>query len=301
MSRFRKQCGQSMVLTLVFMVVLLGMATAVLDVGAWYRAHRQTQATADAAALAGAQELPESTGRAAATAIDYANRNGGGVQQSDIEFSSKVMANDTIKVTARRTSPGVFSRLFGIDSVTARSTAKARSGVPNQARWAAPFAVDEQHPLLQCKPSPCFGTGTRLWADKLGPGAWHWINIDGSKGGNGVPLLEEWIRRGYEGYMPLGWYYSMPGGKRSSQVEAALRDRIGTELLMPVFRATKGNGSNFEYEVVAWVGFHLTGFQLQGSKGSWLDGYFTRLIWEGIQGESASDADYGVRSVSLVE
>ena len=54
----KSQRGQSMVLTLVFLTVLLGMAAAVIDVGGWYRAHRQTQSTADATALAGAQALP---------------------------------------------------------------------------------------------------------------------------------------------------------------------------------------------------------------------------------------------------
>ena len=50
--------GQATVLTLVFLVVLLGMAALVLDIGSWYRADRATQSAADAAALAGAQALP---------------------------------------------------------------------------------------------------------------------------------------------------------------------------------------------------------------------------------------------------
>ena len=50
-----KQSGQALVLTVVMLVSLLGMAALVLDVGSWYRAKRNLQATADAAALAGAQ------------------------------------------------------------------------------------------------------------------------------------------------------------------------------------------------------------------------------------------------------
>ena len=56
--RTRSDKGQATVLTLVFLVVLLGMAALVLDVGSWYRADRAVQSTADAAALAGAQKLP---------------------------------------------------------------------------------------------------------------------------------------------------------------------------------------------------------------------------------------------------
>ena len=56
--RTRNDSGQATVLTPVFLVVLLGMAALVLDIGSWYRADRATQSTADAAALAGAQALP---------------------------------------------------------------------------------------------------------------------------------------------------------------------------------------------------------------------------------------------------
>ena len=43
------------------MVVLLGFAALVVDVGYAYYAHRSLQSSADAAALAGAQELPNAT------------------------------------------------------------------------------------------------------------------------------------------------------------------------------------------------------------------------------------------------
>src|SRR4029079_10781540 len=124
MNTSKSQRGQSMVITLLFLTVLLGMAAAVIDVGAWYRAHRQTQSTADATALAGAQVLPHS-GNATALALDYADRNGGGVNARDVTFTREREASDTIHVTARRTVPGLFTKLLGISSVTARATAAA--------------------------------------------------------------------------------------------------------------------------------------------------------------------------------
>ena len=103
--RIKSKRGQAMILTLVFMTVILGMAAAVVDVGAWYRTHRQMQNNADAAALAGATALPESTGQAADLAVTYADRNGGGVTGSDVVFSSKEVANDQIQVTLARRCP----------------------------------------------------------------------------------------------------------------------------------------------------------------------------------------------------
>jgi hypothetical protein len=300
MSRNRYQRGQAMILTLVFLAVLLGVAAAVIDVGAWYRAHRQVQATADASALAGATALPESTSEASSLAIDYANRNGGGVKTSDITFSGTMVAGDTIQVTARKTVPGLFASLFGLGTVTARRPAKALSAPPGEAKWAAPIAVDVQHEKLQCEPLPCFNQVTQLELDKVGPGAFHIINIDGSQGGTSSATIGEWIEQGLDAYMPLKWYYSDPGSRfNSSHVRNALDARIGEELLFPVYRGVRGQGSGFDYEVIGWVGWHLTGYQI-GGKGT-LHGWFTRVIWEGIQTESATGDDFGARSISLVE
>ena len=44
MSSRRHDCGQAAVVTVLFLVVLLGMAAAVLDVGSWYREDRKLQA-----------------------------------------------------------------------------------------------------------------------------------------------------------------------------------------------------------------------------------------------------------------
>jgi hypothetical protein len=296
----RNDCGQAAVLTVVFMTVLLGMAAAVLDVGSWYRADRQLQATVDAAALAGAQALPESTGDADVLAREYADKNGGGIQ--DVSFSTTVIADDTIEITGERAAPGFFAKLFGVDSVQVHASAKARSGVLAGARWAAPIAVDDDHPLLSCRPAPCSEEETELELEKVGPGAFRLINIDGSHGGTGPSILAEWIRSGFDGYMPLNWYFSDSGAKfNSSQVQEALDSVIGTELLFPVYDETRGGGANFEYEVIGWVGFVLTDWEIQGSKKNKIYGHFTRVVWEGIQSETATDDDLGARAVTLVE
>ena len=308
MNTLRSQRGQSMVLTLLFLTVLLGMAAAVIDVGAWYRAHRQTQSTADATALAGAQVLPH-TANAKTLALDYAGRNGGGVNSGDVTFTSQREANDTIKVTARRTVPGLFTKLMGISSVTARATAAARVGPMSTAKWAAPIGVDYRHDKLHCNAAlncnPEFGVDTSIDLLKTGPGAFRIINIDGSHGGTGPGTLGDWIQNGLNAYMPSNtWYYSDPGAKfNSSQVKSALDARMGTghELLFPIYNDTRGDGAGFDYHVVGWVGFTLTSYSISGSKNNKLFGRFTEIIWDGIQSESGGEADFGARSVELTQ
>jgi hypothetical protein len=307
--KHENQRGQAMVLTLVFLIVLLAMAAAVLDVGAWYRVHRETQATADASALAGAQDLPESTSAAQSTAVDYANRNGGGVRPEDVEFSSSIAGTDTIKVTARKPAAGVFTRLFGMDSVTARSTAKARVGAMGDAKWAAPIGVDFRHEMLQCTPDlecdPRFNEATEIDFEKVGPGAFRLINIDGSHGGTPPPTIGEWIERGLDAYMPRNnWYYSDPGMKpNSSHVKNALDSRIGVgkEILIPIYTNTRAQGAGFEYYVVGWVGWLVTGYDIRGQNTAKIQGEFTRVIWDGIQSEDESEEDFGARAVHLIE
>jgi putative Flp pilus-assembly TadE/G-like protein len=298
--RLRSSSGQVAVLAIVFMAVLLGMAAAVLDVGSWYRADRALQSTVDAAALAGAQALPDNATLGQSLAQQYAQKNGGGVET--VAVSSYVAANDTVTVQGKRAAPSFFTKIFGLDSVDVHATAKARAGTLANAKYAAPFGIDEQHPILQCKPLPCFNQSTDLDLVKTGPGAFRIINIDGSRGGTGPGTLADWILNGFSGYMPLGWYYSDPGAKfNSSQVKSALDARLNTVMLFPVYRGTRGNGANFDYEVVGWAGYVVTSYQIQGSKNNKLFGYFTSVTWEGIASETAGSPNFGAHAVSLVE
>jgi Putative Flp pilus-assembly TadE/G-like len=302
MSRLRNEHGQAVVVVVLFAGVLLGVGATVLDVGSWFRADRKLQATADAAALAGAQALPHSPSDASALALDYSAKNDGGVDAGGISFSTGVVAGDTITVHAEKPMPGFFARIFGIDSVQVGADAKARTGVIGEAKWAGPVAVDEQHEKLQCHPTPCFGEPTTLDFFKTGPGAFRLINIDQSHGGTSPGDVGAWIESGLDAYMPLGWYYSDPGIKpNSSHIKNALDVRMGDVLLFPIYRATRASGSNFEYLVVGWAGFRVSGYEIHGSNDSRLFGWFEQVIWQGIQSESAGDPDFGARAVSLIE
>ena len=299
MTRLRSERGQAAVLTVIFLAGLLGAIAMVLDVGSWFREQRATQSAADASALAGAQALPESTGTSIALASQYLAANGGGA--GEFSFSTKKLANDTITVKVERQAPGFFAKLFGISSVDVHGKASARSGSIDRAQYAAPIAVDRRHPMLNCSPRPCFGQATTLDLQKTGPGAFRLLNLDGSKGGTGGKIDAQWILRGYDGYMPLGWYGSDPGAAfNDSKFKDAMNVRIGDELLFPVYDLVKGQGANFEYHVIGWVGFVVTSFKAQGNKGT-VDGHFARVIWEGIMSESGSESDFGVRTVQLVE
>ena len=153
-----------LVLVAVGMVALIGFAGISVDVGGWYHQQRSEQATADSAALAGAQNLPDDPAAAAADAIRYAQVNGASLSSGDIVISSDRAANDTISVTVRKEAPAVFTKLFGLSTVTVRSTAAARSDGVSSAEYVAPIAVSSKHPMLGCKPPPCRGRPSSTWS-----------------------------------------------------------------------------------------------------------------------------------------
>jgi putative Flp pilus-assembly TadE/G-like protein len=101
-----RESGQALVIVVLFLFVLLGMAAMVIDVGYAYYAHRSLQAQVDAAALAGAQELPDAA-KATQVAYDYSGRVGSKNAQSNVQ-------NVQVQVQTR-----CLSRIPGCDPVNA--------------------------------------------------------------------------------------------------------------------------------------------------------------------------------------
>jgi Flp pilus assembly protein TadG len=298
----RREEGQTLVLSVVFLAALLGCAALVLDVGSWFRDKRGLQATADAAALAGAQSLPTDPGGAVTLAVQYANQNGGNVAASDVSVTSTQGPNDTISVKSANQSPGFFTKLFGITSVGVDASATARVELPTEALHVAPMVVSDKHPLLAGNGCPCFGQSTTLDYDPMGaPGAFGMLDLANDGGNVGSSTEGDWILKGFDKFLPLGGYDSDPGAKFSSaNVQGALSARIGTVLLFPVFHKLTGSGSNAVYDIVGWVGFHLDSFTVHGNNAV-LSGSFTRYIAEGIQSQSGQNQpDFGVRTIQLI-
>ena len=137
-----RERGQAIVIIVLFLAVLLGMAAMVIDVGYAYYTHRSLQASADAAALAGAMELPDSN-RAQAIARDYGAAPGGKNQRDNItnvstSVSTKCIASvpgcdpvNAITVKEHAVVDTMFAKVLGVGhfDVSAKSTACSPCGV----------------------------------------------------------------------------------------------------------------------------------------------------------------------------
>ena len=130
------QRGQTLPLIAVFMVVLLGFCAFAIDMGSWYQQDQQLQASADAAALAGASELANSWPAAQSAASHEYALNGNASDTVSYMQGSDFTSNDSISVSASRPANSFFASIFGIHptiSVTARATVESYTATPAQA------------------------------------------------------------------------------------------------------------------------------------------------------------------------
>ena len=139
---WREESGQGLVVATLVMVMILGFAAMTVDVGLFLHERRELQKSADAAALAGAQELPHSPAHAEQKAAEWAEKNGIDVDELEaIEITSTYVTNDTITVEVKRDVPFIFARVLGLTSDTMRADASARVGSPAEMAGLVPFGV----------------------------------------------------------------------------------------------------------------------------------------------------------------
>jgi len=134
--------GQVVIIVALLLISLLGMTALVVDVGSIYEERRQTQTVADAAALAGAQDLPEFPEQAIQTAITYADLNGVAISEDNIQIYETYVPYDTITVTPTDVNaPLFFARVLGIDSVKVGATATATVNNPLSTTGLMPWTI----------------------------------------------------------------------------------------------------------------------------------------------------------------
>lgn len=117
--------GQVLILFALGAVGFFSMLAMSVDVGRLVFARTDLQKAADAAAFAGAQELPGSSNAATDVAIAYVGTNvGNRISTPNVAISQTYTANDTITVTATRTVEYHFLKVVGLGSGTVSAKAK---------------------------------------------------------------------------------------------------------------------------------------------------------------------------------
>jgi Flp pilus assembly protein TadG len=129
----KNESGQAMVLVALSLVVIMGFGAFTVDIGRGAMQQSELQNIADAAALAGAQDLPSSS-IATNTAISYAGTNGLLATQNNVpKLGDKIVVttdSTKIQVVVTRNLEYTFAKVLGFENkeVSARAVATKSAG-----------------------------------------------------------------------------------------------------------------------------------------------------------------------------
>jgi Flp pilus assembly protein TadG len=129
--RRRAERGAVAVAVAILLPVIIGLAGLVIDVGSWYLTRAQLQNAADAAALAGAQDLPNSPSSATAAAQTLAADNVSGATITAVTPYNG--DSSEIQVTVSKRGSVLLASILGISgpTITASAVAEVTQGTGN--------------------------------------------------------------------------------------------------------------------------------------------------------------------------
>lgn len=312
-TRMRSDSGQAMVFIVFALMGLVLMAGLVIDGGSWRRTQRQVQTAADAAALAGAQDLPIDA-TASTTAVNYAQQNMSGIPAPTVTFPTDApcVAHACIDVRAAKPVSGIF--LAAINA-TARAHARAMVSVPSMMKNVAPVAVKNTVACAVTNPA-CYGQTVTLTFDESNVSSSNIGLIDlschstsstacPSNAGIGGSQLKDWIETGYADALPANQWYNVKTGETIGPVKQGFNDRVGVALFFPVFDtvATSG-GSAYYFHIIGWAAFVIdpTGVTWTSQKRQLTGHFVTYTATDLAAGDPIGGAtDFGVHVITLTQ
>jgi hypothetical protein len=226
-----EQPGQALIMVSIMFMVLIGFVALATDTGMIWMNRRSLQNAADAAALAGVQQLPEDSGTAMSVACDYAavknavprmyGKSGACASTADVAIYQTYAPNDTIKVTTYKKINPVFGIALGFGSIEIGAAATAMVG---SIAAVCPFPIF-QTPEMLPGGGPFnleFYTLTALHLAGSDNASGNFLTVDV---GNGAPaVLDAMVNRGCS--EPIGPTASTETGGKIGKVVDGFQWRI---------------------------------------------------------------------------
>ena len=332
----KNEKGNVFILVALYLVVLLGIMVLVIDVGSLYLNRRQVVNAADAAALAGAQEIVralqdgvtddgEVRGRVETKVIEYLGYHDAELIEVTEQDGSPILADSkTVKVIADKEAdlyfaPAFYALLGGQSDRTSivGANATAKLGYNIQPKKLVPFAIpealwdslDEENDFtlyIQFHPGQGQHEGPQA---NWGAGNWGTVNFEES--GSPNDKLANWLMYGYDGALEPGdTIWTAAGvGLNSNHFQSGNHypeTHLGpidyhivneSHLIVPIVEGTPGGSQE-----VTIVGFST--IQLISQTDSGLITLEAELITKNYSAGKSSDDpiyDFGLETASLIE
>lgn len=278
--------GVTMPVVALSMVVLLGMASLVIDLGNGWRTRRALIAATDAAALAAAQDFVNGTNGCTSTAGNYLTAN----EPTSVLVSCVPFAYNPdqgrVTVTATQNVQTWFAAVIGEGDYDAPSV--------TTAVWGPPASVTGLRPIGLCYDGsaalqavidnpPATATIVRVDYDKdqpnacggaAVPGNWGTIDFDG--GANSNSDTKDWVTNGFPGevYFANHPVASCAGEPHCYQGDTGALAGINAELdglrdsgiffTLPVFNYVENPGANASFHLMGVIRVRLLDYQVNG-------------------------------------
>jgi hypothetical protein len=303
----REEKGSAVIILTLAVSVLVGAAALVADIGVAYVKQQRLSVAADAAALAGGQELHLGAARARQAALRNAARNG--INSEDIEV---IVEGDSRTLSVRIATPmeKFFASVLGVgESGKLTAVARVTSATPTAIYGAAPLAVRKQEFEFGRTYTLKVGAGGD---SGLGPGNFGALAL----GGNGANIYQKNLQYGFPGLIRIGDLVRTKPGNMSGPTRDALNFRLNQPhapqcdfstivsgcqriLLVPVVEPpTEGSGGVNNLRVVGFAAFYVEQVPGQGRE-SYIRGRFVK-IYRGGQESVVADG-FGISAAKLVK
>ena len=231
---WKQESGQSLLIIVFVVTVLIGTAATVTDLGMAYVKTAQTQTAVDAAVFAAGMSLPikesDTTAIAKATAVakEYLTKNG----VTDTTNATVTLGDLTdgtyysIYVKQPAASETAFAKIFGINTITFQRDARAKVVPTSALSDLVPLSIQEsildeiiangksQHAILK------YG----LKDENVENGAFGAIDLDGVKGG-GANDYTNWLANGYQAKLKVGDILPIEAGNMTGPTYAGIVER----------------------------------------------------------------------------
>lgn len=312
----KNESGQAIVLVALMFVVLFGFSAVAIDCGRVAIEKEQLQNTADAAALAGAQDLPN-TSTAVSTAENYAELNR--AQSSETTATAPYNGDSTkIEVVCSRQVEYTFARVLGFNNTTVSAKAVAsNTGASSGISGLRPWAVQSKYKEMGGKKGD---TWTGNWLDytytyglefelKAGGGGgsngYYGVAAFGNQNASSGDVYKKNISDGYDGIVMIGDYIEDgPGNKNVKNVINDLMTASG-DTEGDYTKATKGNSRVVFVPKVDPTNLQVIGFAAIYLKSVDNQGYITaNFLYDTTWSESQKGSydDWGLESnIKLTE
>lgn len=212
MRLFKKQDGSTIVLVAIMLSVFLGILALVVDVGNLYLEKAKIQKVADAAVLAGAQELPRNQNQAQSIATQTVELN----EENPRDFSVFIQNNaTTIEVFANKKVELFFASALGFENPVIRASASADLMPITSGVGAVPLGVEYSTSLV-------FGSVVKLKVADATYGNFGALALTGP----GAKNYETDLENGYGFEIEVGDVLNTETGAMAGKTYTAVTKRI---------------------------------------------------------------------------